>query len=240
MNPVTLLARLHREGLTLEAGDAGRLLVSPKRKITDELRVLIRAHKLDLLNLIQGKPSEAELELLVAVLTSFEADDAKIYPAGARTIGPYAQCRRDHAGTWVYIGGKPACRRCELGVSAAPEQPVEPARLSEWFIRHCQSRGLGARRPSTRLTVPLAEQVDAALANGPKSARQVALELDVPLPEILLALGDRAVIETDGVLRMTHFPEPDDVGRRCAVCGEDLGPDPLHGLCPACAFRAGR
>jgi hypothetical protein len=210
LSPIILLARLHREGFQLRADDEGRLVVCPRAKITDELRVLIRAHKVALLDLIEGKPTTAELDLLVAILDgSIAIQGIKVGPAGPRSIGLYERCpKHPQVGTWVRYGDSPACRRCELGIAPEPALTA-PAWLSAWFVRHCQRRGLDRRDPRPRLAVPLAEQIAAALANGPKPARQLALELDVPLAEIVQELGDRAVAETD-TGRRTHFADPDD------------------------------
>jgi hypothetical protein len=211
MSPIVLLARLHRVGLRLRADDAGYLIVGPKSKITGELRLLIQAHKLALLDMIEGNPSRDELGLVTAVLEHVELDDITVRPVGPRSIGSHARCPRDpDVGTWVSIGGRPACRRCELGL--APEPALgEPPALSAWFIRHCQGRGLQslASRPK-RLEAPLTAQIWACLASGPKSVRQVALELDVPADEIRRVLGGRAIVERDGGLRMTAFPDEDE------------------------------
>src|SRR4030095_987895 len=104
MSPLVLLIRLRREGLTLAEGSPGRLLISPRSKITGELRLLIRAHKLALLDLVRSTPAEAELALLAAVLESFAVDEIKVMPAGPRSIGSYARCpRHPQARNWTYI-----------------------------------------------------------------------------------------------------------------------------------------
>jgi hypothetical protein len=89
MDAVVVLARLHREGLTLEAEPPDRLMVSPRSKITDELRTLIRAHKPGLLGLVLGNLSGLELDLLAAVVASdsVKASGAKVVPRGPRTDG---------------------------------------------------------------------------------------------------------------------------------------------------------
>jgi hypothetical protein len=237
MEPIVLLARLHREGLQLRA-DGEHLLVCPGSKITPELRTLIQGHKRALLDLIQGQPSVAELDLLVAVFDTVAVDEITVRPIGPRSIGPCARCpRHPRSSTWTSIGGRPACRLCELGVAVEPPPSAEPPRLAAWFVRHCQRRGLSSSPRRIRPVVSLAEQVEAALRNGPKSARQIALELDVPLAEVRVVLGDRGLAETDGLLRMTAFPERDELGDRCEACGEYLGPDPISTRCGACRFR---
>jgi hypothetical protein len=212
-NAVTLLARLHREGLKVapDPFEPDRLLVGPRARLTEDLAMLIVANKPALLDLVRGKPTKSELDLLVAILGAFDADELKVVPTGPRTIGAYSRCPRHPAtGTFVRYGDVPACRKCELSVP--PDLTPLTPRLSEWFIRLCKSRGLSAMAlpKPTRAPMPLDEQIRACLSNGPKSTRQVALELGAPLADIVHVLGDRAVLEPDTVPRPMHFPERDE------------------------------
>jgi len=61
MNTATLLAEIRAAGLTLDPAPDG-LRVSPKARLTDELRKKIRAHKADLLAALRSPPDDlAEL-----------------------------------------------------------------------------------------------------------------------------------------------------------------------------------
>jgi hypothetical protein len=210
MGAVTLLARLHRDGYRVVADpfDPTRLLVGPRARLTEDLTMLIVVHKAALLGIVSSKPTRAELDLLAAALTTFEITETKVVPSGPRAVGAYARCPKHPAmGTFLRYADVPACRKCELGIP--PALDPDPPRLSTWFVRWCQTRGAAPALPSKTFRAPMPEQVWAALANGPKSARQVALELELPLADILAELGDRAVIEDDGILRMSAFPERD-------------------------------
>jgi hypothetical protein len=209
MTPILLLARLHREGLHLEAGDDQRLYVGPRARLTSELRSLIAGHKVGLLDLVQHKPSREELSLLVDVLDLFEVEDIKVRPAGSRTLGAYSRCSRHPVvGTWVYYGGVAVCKRCELGI--APEPDAEP-RLSEWFIKLCRARGLQTASipPPPRIETPLIEQVQACLSNGPKPLSAIALELEVSKADLRRLLGADFPDDDKTKVRPMAFPERD-------------------------------
>jgi Zinc-binding domain of primase-helicase len=58
VNALDILSRCQTLGITLTPGDAGKLRVSPRRMLSDELREQLKRHKPALLQLVSAPPAD--------------------------------------------------------------------------------------------------------------------------------------------------------------------------------------
>jgi hypothetical protein len=178
--------------------------------------------------LVRGRPLADWLGIDAVVgLLALAPPWASDRPARDRRIGPYTSCPRHPAiGTWTYDSatGEPVCRRCDTGMPAELA-PTEPPPLSNALLTLCRRRQPeGARRLFDPVVAPIEEQVWAALANGPKSARQIALELGVALATVERVLGTAESEAAVPAPTMAELPGVDPSEERDDGSG-DVTPD---------------
>jgi hypothetical protein len=218
MAPIDLLTNLTRRGLRVRH-EAGNLHVGPRELLTDELRAQLRRHKLAMIELLRVPG----IEVLIDILMSFDGQIVRATPRGPLTVGPYIRCPRHPAiGTWQYDQrGRPVCALCRDGKRS--QHTRGPLPLSRQLLSLCARKHEVAKPLFVPVRAPIEEQVWAALHNGPKSPKQIALELDVPVSEVLRLLNQQ--LDTAGPdLQMSELPEVDPATEKDDGSG-DMTPD---------------
>lgn len=128
MNAPNVLAHLTAAGLKLTPLRDGRLWVEPKSRLTDELRVLIRTHKPELLAALDPGWGDAVEDRRNRVLAALEANPQK-------KIAALADVEADPRNVIVTLAIR-SCATCELAI---PREKWDGVLFLELLDRHCAS-----------------------------------------------------------------------------------------------------